>query len=545
MAARISSSDLPLAGEPEREPSLSLADGAVLRHRRLSFVAAEQRVGIRTLRAAAVTPDTVDDVGDLPHLIEGPPRALVGQVGGRRNFRGGDARPRLGMRSRTPDQHPARDTRRNGQCGNPDELPPIHVYAFTPLRHYAATPLRRYAPYVSGFRQFPPSFHPMTSRRQFVASSAALLGAASLRSEPATCGSSSSRENSPRPSPRSPRCAIAWSPSPSKSGRPASPRRAASWARTISTRSCSPAGLRSATSPGIEWWLSERLLTVVIPREGAPVHRVPGVRARPGPGADRLRSFRGDADIMPWEEHENPWALLATGLRDRGAATGRDRDRGDDLVGLQRRTREGAAHRHPHQRHAGHRGLPHGEEPRRARADAAGVGGDPQGLQGGLAVPARRHDAGGIRRAGPAGARAARLRRRDAGVQVGPASALPHGSAKPQVVREGTILLIDGGCSVGGYASDLSRTFVLGKATDRMKQVFDIELRAQTAALRTARPGCPLRGGRRRGSRGDRGCGIRPGVQVLHPPRGPRDGHGRPRVALPREGEHAARSRPG
>jgi Xaa-Pro dipeptidase len=59
------------------------------------------------------------------------------------------------------------------------------------------------------------------------------------------------------------------------------------------------------------------------------------------------------------------------------------------------------------------------------------------------------------------------------------------------VVREGTILLIDGGCSVGGYASDLSRTFVLGKATDRMKQVFDIELRAQTTALQTARPGLP------------------------------------------------------
>jgi Xaa-Pro dipeptidase len=58
-------------------------------------------------------------------------------------------------------------------------------------------------------------------------------------------------------------------------------------------------------------------------------------------------------------------------------------------------------------------------------------------------------------------------------------------------VREGTILLIDGGCKVGGYSSDLSRTFVLGKASDRMKQVFDIELRAQTAALQAARPGLP------------------------------------------------------
>ena len=77
----------------------------------------------------------------------------------------------------------------------------------------------------------------------------------------------------------------------------------------------------------------------------------------------------------------------------------------------------------------------------------------------------------------------------DAGVQVGIYSALPHGSVTPQVIRPGTILLIDGGCKVEGYNSDISRTFVLGKATDRMKKVFDIEHQAQTAALKAARPG--------------------------------------------------------
>ena len=76
-----------------------------------------------------------------------------------------------------------------------------------------------------------------------------------------------------------------------------------------------------------------------------------------------------------------------------------------------------------------------------------------------------------------------------AGVQVGEFSALPHGSITPQVVQEGSILLIDGGCKVEGYSSDLSRTFVLGKATDRMKHVFDIEHAAQAAALAAARPG--------------------------------------------------------
>jgi Xaa-Pro dipeptidase len=76
-----------------------------------------------------------------------------------------------------------------------------------------------------------------------------------------------------------------------------------------------------------------------------------------------------------------------------------------------------------------------------------------------------------------------------AGVQVGKYSALPHGSATPQVVREGSILLIDGGCRVEGYSSDLSRTFVLGRATQRMKDVFEVEHRAQATAVKTARPG--------------------------------------------------------
>ncbi len=57
---------------------------------------------------------------------------------------------------------------------------------------------------------------------------------------------------------------------------------------------------------------------------------------------------------------------------------------------------------------------------------------------------------------------------------MGEFSALPHGSVTPQIINEGSILLIDGGCSVEGYRSDISRTFVLGQATDRMKEVFDV-----------------------------------------------------------------------
>ena len=71
-------------------------------------------------------------------------------------------------------------------------------------------------------------------------------------------------------------------------------------------------------------------------------------------------------------------------------------------------------------------------------------------------------------------------------------TALPHGSITPQTIREGTIIMIDDGCTVEGYQSDITRTFVLGKATDKMKKVFDLVHEAQTAALKAAKPGVAL-----------------------------------------------------
>ena len=76
-----------------------------------------------------------------------------------------------------------------------------------------------------------------------------------------------------------------------------------------------------------------------------------------------------------------------------------------------------------------------------------------------------------------------------ADVQVGEYSAFPHGSITPQVIGKGTIVLMDGGCKAECYTSDITRTFVLGKASDKMKKVFDIVHQAQSTALKTARPG--------------------------------------------------------
>jgi Xaa-Pro dipeptidase len=72
------------------------------------------------------------------------------------------------------------------------------------------------------------------------------------------------------------------------------------------------------------------------------------------------------------------------------------------------------------------------------------------------------------------------------------ASAFPHGSVKPQVVREGSTILMDCGCTVHGYQSDISRTWVYGEASSRQRKVWDTVKRGQEIALETAKPGVPV-----------------------------------------------------
>jgi len=80
----------------------------------------------------------------------------------------------------------------------------------------------------------------------------------------------------------------------------------------------------------------------------------------------------------------------------------------------------------------------------------------------------------------------------EASLNIDEFTALPHGSRQLQTLREGSILMLDDGCLVEGYNSDITRTFVLGKPTDKMKAVFDLVKHAQTAALQAARPGVLL-----------------------------------------------------
>ncbi len=238
----------------------------------------------------------------------------------------------------------------------------------------------------------------------------------------------------------------------------------------------------------IRWRLSERLLSIVIPASGRSFVVCPAFEEGRAREQIELGPLQGDADVFTWEEDEDPYALVAGGLRDRGLSSGR--------LGIEETVRfvfsDGVSKAAPALSlttatpvTAGCRTVKDEHELDLMRIasiatlrayHAAYLALDEGMTQGDFAqLVSQAHDQLGFSGG--------------AGVQVGEFSALPHGSRTPQTIREGTILLIDGGCSVEGYRSDLSRTFVLGTPTDRMREIFDIELEAQTAALEAARPG--------------------------------------------------------
>jgi Xaa-Pro dipeptidase len=76
-------------------------------------------------------------------------------------------------------------------------------------------------------------------------------------------------------------------------------------------------------------------------------------------------------------------------------------------------------------------------------------------------------------------------------VSFGKYTAFPHGSSTPQKLKEGDVVLMDGGCSVEGYQSDITRTFVFGKPTQRQRDIWNLERRAQDAGFLAAKVGAP------------------------------------------------------
>lgn len=77
----------------------------------------------------------------------------------------------------------------------------------------------------------------------------------------------------------------------------------------------------------------------------------------------------------------------------------------------------------------------------------------------------------------------------DAMAIFGKYTAFPHGSVQPQKLREGDLVLIDDGCRVEGYQSDITRTAIFGQPTARQREIWELERKAQDAALAAAKPG--------------------------------------------------------
>ena len=195
-----------------------------------------------------------------------------------------------------------------------------------------------------------------------------------------------------------------------------------------------------------------------------------------------------NCDILTWQEDESPFALIGRGLADRHLRAG--------IIGLDEHMAfvfsEGIRAANPHLKlvfatpvTAGCRMIKSAHELEcmrlACRATLLVYRAVAQSLHPGMTI-ADVHQliASAYRQIGFEG---------EASLNVDEYTALPHGSRQPQTLREGSILMLDDGCSVEGYQSDITRTFVLGKPTDKMLSVFDLVHRAQTAALHTARPG--------------------------------------------------------
>jgi Xaa-Pro dipeptidase len=114
--------------------------------------------------------------------------------------------------------------------------------------------------------------------------------------------------------------------------------------------------------------------------------------------------------------------------------------------------------------------------------------------------------------------------RGDALVIFGKYTAFPHGSIQPQQLREGDVVLIDDGCTVEGYQSDITRTTVFGKPTGRQREVWNVERKAQDAALAAARVGATCESVDAAARKVITDAGFGPGYQLPGLPH--RTGHG-------------------
>ena len=237
---------------------------------------------------------------------------------------------------------------------------------------------------------------------------------------------------------------------------------------------------------GIRWWRSERFTGAVIPREGeiaivTPYFEEPSIR----------ESLVVGDDVRTWHENENPFQRVAEVLADRGMKSGR--------IGIEETVRFFVAN-----------GV------RSVLPEFTVVPGDPvtRGCRmfksaaelalmqtaNDITLAAYQHVYANVEsgmRAPDISAMMNEATRalggapRFSSVLLNEASAYPHGSDQPQSVGQGSIILMDCGCEVHDYESDISRTWVFGEPTAKQRRVWDTVKRGQELAMDTAKIGVP------------------------------------------------------
>ncbi len=238
---------------------------------------------------------------------------------------------------------------------------------------------------------------------------------------------------------------------------------------------------------GMRWGQSERTFGVVIPAKGDIIYISPKFEE------DRARELivkDFGTEVRCWEEHESPYALILNAVKDRGVV--------HHKIGMEERVRFFIAN--------GVKQEAKGFEIVDATPVTAGcrmikskaeialmqIASDATIEAYKIAFPtltagmSQSEFSNNISKAFkavgfPGGAM----------VIVGKYSALPHGSIVPQTIQEGDIVLVDGGTSCEGYASDISRTIVCGKPSARQIEVWNLEKKAQDAAFTAIKIGAP------------------------------------------------------
>ncbi|MEP6990983.1 MAG: Xaa-Pro peptidase family protein [bacterium] len=234
---------------------------------------------------------------------------------------------------------------------------------------------------------------------------------------------------------------------------------------------------------GVRWGNSERTFAVVIPARGELAWVTPGFEE-----ARARELIKFSTDVRAWQEDESPYKVIAGILRDRGATS---------RIGVEERLRfviyDGLRQELPSATFVSATPVTAGCRMIKSPAEIAllqqanditlkAIGTTFAGLKEGLTT-------GDVASSVAATTRGLGGNADGALVIFGKYSAFPHGSVQPQRLREGDVVLIDAGCTVEGYVSDITRTSVFGTPTQRQRDVWEVEKRAQSAALAAAQVG--------------------------------------------------------